>query len=98
MLSVCRSLSLDGTWLSQVPESADGRATGLEAGERVTIEGDVWIGGGAIICPGVTIGSGSVIGAGAVVTRDIPPGVFAAGNPARVIRAIEKGLGPPTPG
>jgi maltose O-acetyltransferase len=48
----------------------------------------VWVGGGAIICPGVRIGEGSVVGAGSVVTRDIPAGVFAAGNPCRVIKAI----------
>ena len=48
----------------------------------------MWVGGGAIICPGVHIGSRSVIGAGSVVTRDIPEGVFAAGNPCRVIREI----------
>jgi len=50
---------------------------------------DVWVGGGAILCPGVTVGSRSVIGAGSVVTRDIPEGVFAAGNPCRVIRRVE---------
>lgn len=71
------------------PMGARERASGLEAGMPVNIGDDVWIGGGAIICPGVTIGHGSVIGAGAVVTKDIPPGVFAAGNPARVIRQIE---------
>jgi maltose O-acetyltransferase len=49
----------------------------------------VWVGGGAIILPGVRIGSESVIGAGSVVTRDIPAHVFAAGNPCRVIREIE---------
>jgi maltose O-acetyltransferase len=48
----------------------------------------VWVGGGAIICPGVTIGARSVIGAGSVVTRDIGEAVFAAGNPCRVIREI----------
>jgi len=48
----------------------------------------VWIGGGAVLCPGVRIGSKAVIGAGSVVTRDIPDGVFAAGNPCRVIREI----------
>jgi maltose O-acetyltransferase len=60
-------------------------------GKPVEISDDVWIGGGAIVCPGVRIGARSVIGAGAVVTRDIPPDVFAAGNPCRVIREI-----PPT--
>lgn len=59
-----------------------------ESGKPITIGSDVWVGGGAIVCPGVTIGSRSVIGAGSVVTRDVPDGVFAAGNPCRVIRAI----------
>jgi maltose O-acetyltransferase len=59
-----------------------------EFGKPVTIGSDVWVGGGAIICPGVTIGSKAVIGAGSVVTRDVPAGVFAAGNPCRVIREI----------
>jgi maltose O-acetyltransferase len=59
-----------------------------EFGKPVVIGSDVWVGGGAIILPGVTVGSRSVIGAGSVVTRDIPPGVLAAGNPARVIRQI----------
>ncbi len=60
-----------------------------EAGKPVTIGSDCWIGGGAIICPGVTIGDRTVIGAGSVVTRDIPSGVIAAGNPCRVLRTIE---------
>ena len=59
-----------------------------EFGKPITIGSDSWIGGSAIICPGVTIGSRTVIGAGSVVTRDIPDGVFAAGNPCRVIREI----------
>jgi len=59
-----------------------------EFGKPIEIGSDVWVGGGAIICPGVKIGSKSVIGAGSVVTRDIPAGVFAAGNPCRVIREI----------
>lgn len=70
------------------PLDADTRKTGLESGQPVTIGKDVWVGGGAIICPGVSIGDGSVIGAGSVVTRDIPAGVFAAGNPCRVIREV----------
>ena len=57
-----------------------------EFAKPITIGSDVWVGGGAIILPGVTIGSGVVIGAGSVVTRDIPDDVFAAGNPCRVIR------------
>ncbi len=59
-----------------------------EFGKPVEIGSDVWVGGGAIIRPGVKTGSKSVIGAGSVVTRDIPEGVFAAGNPCRVIRPI----------
>jgi maltose O-acetyltransferase len=59
-----------------------------EFGRPVTIGSDVWVGGGAIVLPGARIGSRSVIGAGSVVTRDIPDGVFAAGNPCRVIREI----------
>ena len=71
------------------PISAAERATGLESGRPVSIGDDVWVGGASVICPGVTIGSGSVIGAGSVVTKDVPAGVFAAGNPCRVIRPIE---------
>lgn len=59
-----------------------------EFGKPITIGSDVWVGGGAIICPSVTIGSGTVIGAGSVVTRDMPKNVLAAGNPCRVIRDI----------
>jgi maltose O-acetyltransferase len=59
-----------------------------EFGKPVEIGSDVWVGGGAIILPGVRIGSRAVIGAGSVVTRDVPEGVFAAGNPCRVVRAI----------
>ncbi len=64
------------------------RAAGLEFAKPVTIGENVWIGGSAVICPGVTIGDRSVIGAGSVVTKDIPPDVFAAGNPCRVIRQL----------
>ena len=59
-----------------------------EYGKPIEIGADVWVGGGALILPGVRIGSRSVIGAGSVVTRDIPEGVLAAGNPCRVIRPI----------
>ena len=59
-----------------------------EYGKPVDIGSDVWVGGGAIILPGVRIGARTVIGAGSVVTRDVPAGVFAAGNPCRVIREI----------
>jgi maltose O-acetyltransferase len=60
----------------------------LEAARPITIGDNVWLGGGVIVCPGVRIGDDSVIGAGSVVTRDIPAGVVAVGNPARVIREI----------
>src|SRR5580693_3071709 len=59
-----------------------------EYGKPIEIGSDVWVGGGALILPGVRIGSRSVIGAGSVVTREIPDGVFAAGNPCRVIRVL----------
>lgn len=69
------------------PLNAELRRT-LEYGKPIEIGSDVWVGGGALILPGVRIGSKSVIGAGSVVTREIPEGVFAAGNPCRVIRDI----------
>ena len=65
-----------------------------EFGAPVTIGSDVWVGGGALILPGVTIGSRSVIGAGSVVTRDIPDDVLAVGNPCRVVGAIVPGERP----
>ena len=65
-----------------------------EYGRPVTIGDDVWIGGGAIILPGVTIGSRTVIGAGSVVSRDLPDDVLAVGNPCRVVRRIENGSQP----
>jgi maltose O-acetyltransferase len=60
-----------------------------EFAKPIEVGSDVWVGGGAILCPGVRVGSRSVIGAGSVVTRDIPEQVFAAGNPCRVIRPID---------
>jgi maltose O-acetyltransferase len=68
------------------PTDAATRATGRELARPITIGDDVWIGGGVIVCPGVTIGDRAVIGAGSVVTRDVPDGVIAAGNPCRVLR------------
>jgi maltose O-acetyltransferase len=55
----------------------------------ITVERDAWIGAGAILLPGVSIGAETVVGAGSVVTRSLPPRVVAAGNPARVLRAID---------
>jgi maltose O-acetyltransferase len=74
------------------PMSPDLRRT-QEYAKPVEIGSDVWVGGGAIICPGVVIGSRSVIGAGSVVTRNIPDGVVAVGNPCRVIRSIPEAAG-----
>jgi maltose O-acetyltransferase len=66
------------------PRDAAQRAAGLEFGRPIRIGRNIWIGGGAIILPGVTIGDDALIGAGSVVTRDIPAGAVAFGNPARV--------------
>jgi len=71
------------------PVDAAERRAGLEGGSPIVIEDDVWVGGGAIICPGVTIGARSIIAAGSVVTRDVPQDVLAAGNPCRVIRRLK---------
>ena len=70
------------------PLDAPTRNAGLEYARPITVGSDVWFGGNVVVLPGVTIGSGSVIGAGSVVTRDVPPGVLAAGNPCRVIRRL----------
>ena len=70
------------------PVEPQPRRDKLEAAQPIVIGDNVWLGGGAIVLPGVTIGENSVIGAGAVVTRDIPANVVAVGNPARVIRSI----------
>ena len=61
-----------------------------EFGKPIEIGSDVWVGAGALILPGVRVGSRAVIGAGSVVTRDVPEGVLAAGNPCRVIREIRE--------
>ncbi|MFI0263210.1 sugar O-acetyltransferase [Streptomyces sp. NPDC017056] len=64
------------------------RRAGWEKAEPVTIGDNVWLGGGVIVCPGASVGADTVVGAGAVVTRDLPPGVLAVGNPARVVRKL----------
>lgn len=68
---------------------AERRRAGWEKGLPITIGDNVWLGGGVIVCPGVSIGAGTVVGAGSVVTRDLPAGVLAVGNPARVVRSLE---------
>jgi maltose O-acetyltransferase len=66
------------------------RRDGLELAAAIDIGENVWMGGGALVCPGVTIGPDSVIGAGSVVTHDIPAGVVAVGNPCRVLRPVRQ--------
>jgi maltose O-acetyltransferase len=67
---------------------ADRRRAGWERAEAITVGDNVWLGGGVIVCPGVTIDEDTVVGAGAVVTKDLPAGVLAVGNPARVVREL----------
>ncbi len=67
------------------PRDPDQRRRRLELGRPVRIGANAWIGGGALILPGVTVGDDAIIGAGAVVTRDVPPGATAVGNPARAL-------------
>jgi len=66
------------------------RLTGRELAAPIRIGNNVWIGGGVIICPGVTIGDNTTIGAGSVVTKDIPANVVAVGNPCRVLRHLSE--------
>ena len=69
---------------------AEGRIQGLEVARPIVIEDNVWLGGGAILLPGVRIGRNAVVGAGAVVTRDVLANTVVAGNPAKVIRVIDQ--------
>lgn len=73
------------------PIVAAERIQGPELAKPVRVESNVWIGAGAIVCPGVTIGENTTIGAGSVVVKDVPAGVLAVGNPCRVVREIEAG-------
>lgn len=77
-----------GMYTAIHPLLPDERNQGLECAKPITLGDNVWLGGDVTILPGVTIGSGSVIGAGSVVTKDIPAGVLAYGNPCRVIRLL----------
>lgn len=72
------------------PLQAELRVQGWEVAKPIRIEDNAWLGGGAIVLPGVCVGRNAVVGAGAVVTRDVPANTVVAGNPARVIREIEQ--------
>lgn len=95
MLDVCDVAIGDGTQIGPMvqiltadhPRDPASRGAGLEYGRPIAIGANCWIGGGALILPGVTVGDDAVIGAGAVVTRDVAPGVTVAGNPARPLRS-----------
>ncbi len=79
-------------YTAQHPLEAEVRRSGLESARPIRIGNDVWIGGGAVILPGVTIGDRSVVGGGSVVVHSVPADCVAVGNPARVVRT----LGSPT--
>ncbi|WP_245155119.1 sugar O-acetyltransferase [Nocardioides sp. 1609] len=70
------------------PVEPEPRRAKWEGAKPITIGDNVWLGGGVVVCPGVTIGADTVVGAGSVVTRDLPAGVVAVGNPARVVREV----------
>lgn len=71
------------------PIDPETRRSGLEYAMPITIGNNVWVGGGAIVLPGITIGDHSIIGAGSVVTKSVPPRTIVAGNPARVVRSVD---------
>ena len=95
ILDVCEVSIGDGTQIGPAvqiyaadhPRDAAQRRAGLEFGRPVSIGRNVWIGGGALILPGIVVGDDALIGAGAVVTRDVAPGATVVGNPARLISA-----------
>ena len=78
-----------GLYTAGHPLDAERRNQGLEYARPIVIEDDVWIGGNAVVLPGVRIGKGAIIGAGSVVTRDIPPNSLAVGNPCRVLKSLD---------
>lgn len=72
------------------PLDPDRRRDKWESGEPIVIHDNVWLGGGVIVCPGVSIGENTVVGAGAVVTKDLPANVLAVGSPAKVLRTLNE--------
>lgn len=78
-----------GMYTAIHPTVPEERNKGLETAKPITIGDNVWFGGDVTVLPGVTIGEGSIIGAKSLVSKDIPPGVLAAGNPCRVIRSLD---------
>ncbi len=72
------------------PENIEKRNEGLEYAMPITVGDNVWIGGNVTVLPGISIGEGSIIGAGSVVTKDIPSGVIAVGNPCKVLREVNQ--------
>jgi len=70
------------------PVEPGARSAKLESAKPIRIGNNVWLGGGVIVCPGVTIGDNTVVGAGSVVTKDLPANVVAVGNPARVVKEV----------
>ena len=76
------------------PREPGPREAGLEFARAIRIGRNVWIGGGALILPGVTVGDDAIVGAGAVVTRDVPAGATVAGNPARILPRRAGGTSP----
>jgi maltose O-acetyltransferase len=72
------------------PLAAGPRRDKLESGHPIRIGDNVWLGGGVIVCPGVTIGENAVVGAGSVVTADVPPDVLVVGSPARPVRTLNE--------
>lgn len=79
-----------GFYTAEHPLDAETRNQGLESARPIKVGSNVWIGGNVCVMPGVTIGDGAVIGGGSVVTKDIPAGMLAVGNPCKPVRPIDE--------